>query len=133
MNDKPRYHYRFSQFTKAYHLLEDAVKNIQNLNRLEKEGLIQRFEYSFELAWKLLKDYLDDQGISVTSPRQTIKTAFSQGIIKDGDSWIVMLESRNLLSHTYNEEQFEKSVEMINTEFYPNLSNLKTTFENKLL
>ena len=109
------------------------MEDVDHLNRLEQEGLIQRFEYSFELAWKLLKDYLDDQGITVTSPRKTIKTAFSEGIIKDGDSWIVMLESRNILSHTYNQEHFKKSVEMIENTFFPNLTNLHRTFKEDLM
>lgn len=133
MNDKPRYHYRFAQFSKAFEMLREAVESVEQLNRLEQEGLIQRFEYSFELGWKLMKDYLQDQGITTTSPPQTIKTAFSEGLLQDGDSWIIMLESRNLLSHTYNEEQFYRAIELIESTFFPNLIDLKHRFEEQLL
>ncbi len=79
------------------------------LSDLEKEGAIQRFEYTFELAWKTLKDYLIYSGIifDQITPRAVIKQAFAARIIEDGQIWIEMLEQRNLMSHTYNREIFE--------------------------
>ena len=66
------------------------------------DGVIQRFEFTFELAWKLLKAWLWHQGIECRSPRSCIKGAFQQGLIRDGDGWIVMLEDRNRTSHLYD-------------------------------
>lgn len=128
MQDKSRSNYRFKQFNKALLLLEDAVDDIENLNRLEKEGLIQRFEYTFELSWKLLKDYLDENGFEVTSPRQVLKTAFKEQLIDHGDEWMVMLDSRNLLSHTYNKDQFDKAIQMITQSFITRLKQLQKAF-----
>ena len=78
-----------------------------NLSRLEKEGLIQRFEYTFELAWKTLRDYIRFGGVETDLPREVIKEAFANGLIKDGQIWIDMLDKRNIMSHVYDESAFE--------------------------
>jgi nucleotidyltransferase substrate binding protein (TIGR01987 family) len=85
---------------------------------LEKEGLIQRFEYTFELAWKTLKDYLESQKVNVVFPREVIKAAFHYGLINDGESWMDMLDKRNLLAHTYDEANFEMAIEMIKDSYF---------------
>ncbi len=79
------------------------------MSTLEKEGVIQRFEYSFELAWNTLKDYLVYSGVAFDqiTPRSVIKQAFAAKIIKDGQTWMDMLEQRNLMSHTYDSKIFE--------------------------
>ena len=68
---------------------QEAVAD-PDLNRLEKEGLIQRFEYTFELAWKTLKDYLEGKGVEALYPRDVIKEAFRSGLVTDGDVWMEM-------------------------------------------
>lgn len=74
------------------------------LSELEQQGLIQAFEFVFELAWNLLKDYFLYQGLAdISGPRDAIRTAFKQGLIADGEGWMEMIKSRNLSSHTYDE------------------------------
>jgi nucleotidyltransferase substrate binding protein (TIGR01987 family) len=71
---------------------------------LEKEGLIQRFEYTYELAWKVMKDYLEYQGITgITGSRDAIREAFQKELINDGENWMNMIKSRNQTIHLYNE------------------------------
>ncbi|KAB3529685.1 nucleotidyltransferase substrate binding protein [Alkaliphilus serpentinus] len=119
MNNKEiRWKQRYENFTKAYNQFDSAISMFENLSVLEKEGLIQRFEYTFELAWKTLKDYLESQSVMVSFPREVIKSAFHYGIIIDGEVWMDMLEKRNLLAHTYNEERFNLAMKKIKDEYY---------------
>lgn len=122
MNPNPdiRWKQRFQNFDRAFVLLRDAMENGPSaLNPLEKEGVIQRFEYCFELAWKCVKDYLESGGIvlATVTPRQVLKEAFAAKILPDGQVWIDMLDHRNLLSHTYDPASFEKVVEAIHTRY----------------
>jgi nucleotidyltransferase substrate binding protein (TIGR01987 family) len=96
------------------------------LNQLEKEGVIQRFEYCFELAWKTVKDYMEASGVvfDVVMPRQVIKDAFAAKVLNDGATWIAMLDHRNLLSHTYNPVVFEQAVAAIHQRYLPQLEQL---------
>lgn len=126
-----RWKQRFQNFDRAYVLLRDAMENgPAALNPLEKEGVIQRFEYSFELAWKTVKDYLEDGGIifATVTPRQVLKDAFAAKLISDGQVWIDMLDHRNLLSHTYNQANFEKAVEAIHVRYLPAMEALHDFF-----
>jgi nucleotidyltransferase substrate binding protein (TIGR01987 family) len=125
---------RFENFEKAFRLLSDALtKGVRELSDLEKEGVVQRFEYTFELAWKTLKDYLEYDGviIDVSTPRSVIKKAFAAGIVKDGQAWIDMLESRNVMSHTYDEEVFEKSITEISENYFAVIKELYIFFDAK--
>ena len=118
MSNDIRWQQRFSNFQKAFVLLEAAV-NTKISSKLEQEGLIQRFEYTFELAWKTQKDFLRYAGIDVDLPRDCIKQAFANGLIKDGQVWIEMLESRNLMAHTYDETIFQKIYAKIVQQYFP--------------
>jgi nucleotidyltransferase substrate binding protein (TIGR01987 family) len=119
MNEKEnRWRQRFQNFEKAYGQFHAAILDFEKLNILEKEGLIQRFEYTFELAWKTLKDYLESQEVVVRFPREVIKAAFHYELIQDGDMWMDMLEKRNLLAHTYDEERFNFAVTKIKEDYY---------------
>jgi nucleotidyltransferase substrate binding protein (TIGR01987 family) len=113
-----RWKQRFQNFDLAYGLLKKAAE-ADTLSDLEKEGMIQRFEYTFELAWKCLKDFLDHGGnvIDPLTPRQVIKEAFAARILADGHLWIEMLDHRNLLSHTYNPVLLDKAVEAISGQY----------------
>jgi len=82
------------------------------------------FEYTFELAWKTAKDYLEAEGFEVKSPRQTIQTAFQAGLILDGHVWIDALEKRNLLAHTYDESTTREAVGLIREKYYTMLKAL---------
>lgn len=102
-----RWKQRFSNYQKAFDKLAEVVENstFEQLSDLEKEGLIQRFEYTHELAWKVMKDYLEYQGITnITGSRDAIREAFQNGLILDGESWMDTIKSRNKTFHLYNEE-----------------------------
>lgn len=132
MNEKRiRWKYRFQNFEKAFAQLESAVEKLNSLSDLEKEGLVQRFEYTFELAWKTLKDYLESQEVEVKFPRDVIKQGFQYEIIPEGEIWMEMLEKRNMMAHTCDEEIFSDSVKQISTLFFPEIKNLYQFFKNQ--
>ncbi|MCD4731003.1 MAG: nucleotidyltransferase substrate binding protein, partial [Bacteroidales bacterium] len=112
-----RWRQRFTNFEKAYKQFMEAMEKFSTLSTLEKEGLVQRFEYTFELSWKLMKDYLESKGVSSKFPRDVIKNAFFYEIIENGEVWMDMLEKRNLLAHTYDEKNFDKALSKINEEY----------------
>lgn len=134
MNEDIRWKQRFQNFDRAFVLLREALEGTpEALSPLEKEGVIQRFEYTFELAWKTLKDYLEEGGlvISPVTPRQVIKDAFAAKVISDGDVWIKMLDNRNLLSHTYDFSVFEQAVKAIAEHYLPAMGKLHKYFTEK--
>ncbi len=124
VNKDIRWKQRFQNFEKAYHQLKDSVLKVNKLSDLEKEGMVQRFEYTFELAWKTLKDYLEDQQVDVNFPRQVIKQSFHYEIIDDGELWMDMLEKRNLMAHTYQEDIFRQAVKKIAEDYFPAITQL---------
>jgi nucleotidyltransferase substrate binding protein (TIGR01987 family) len=113
-----RWKQRFHNFEKAYNQLKDSVLIANDLSVLEKEGMIQRFEYTFELSWKTLKDYLESKAVVAKFPREVIKQAFHYEIISDGELWMDMLEKRNLIAHTYDEVLFEIAVDKITNQYF---------------
>lgn len=113
-----RWWQRFGNLEKAYKLLEKYSKQTLT-SEIEKAGIIQFFKMTFELAWKVLKDYLESQGFIVKSPRETIKQAFQIGIIEDGHLWMDALAKRNLTTHTYDEEFADKFVKEIQQVYFP--------------
>lgn len=134
MNDTKdiRWKQRFQNFEKAYQLLERTLK-IENLSEAERGGLIQFYEITVELSWKLLKDYLTEDGFIIKSPRGAIKQAFQSEIIKDGRVWLEALESRNLTSHIYNEETAVKVVNEIRGKYFPILTQLYEFMKSKIV
>jgi nucleotidyltransferase substrate binding protein (TIGR01987 family) len=114
-------------------LLREALEHGPSaLNALEQEGVIQRFEYTFELAWKTMKDYLEQSGfvISPLTPRQVIKEGFAAKVIENGQVWIDMLDHRNLLAHSYDSAVFEQAVRDIAMRYLPAMEALhKFLFE----
>lgn len=117
-----RWRQRYENLRRAYALYHEAA-TAEGLNRLEKEGLIQRFEYTFELSWKTMKDYLEGKGLDAAYPRDVLKEAFAYGLIENGDAWMEMLEGRNLLSHTYDEKTFETAFGLAREQFYEAISS----------
>ncbi|HOP40040.1 MAG TPA: nucleotidyltransferase substrate binding protein [Geobacteraceae bacterium] len=102
-----RWQQRFSNYRKALLQLGRAVElcRQRQLSELEEQGLIQAFEYTYELAWNVLRDFLTYQGSrDLYGSRDTIREAFSAGLIEDGEGWMDMLKDRNRTSHTYNQE-----------------------------
>jgi len=134
MSDDIRWKQRFENFERAYLLLREAFeKDAAAMSDLEKEGAIQRFEHTFELAWKTLKDYLIYSGVvfDQITPRSVIKAAFAARIIRDGQSWIDMLEQRNLMSHTYDRQTFEAVFANISQEYLVALEQVFTWLKDK--
>lgn len=133
MSEDIRWKQRFHNFDRAFVLLREPFEEKRELSMLEKEGVIQRFEYSYELAWKTLKDYLEASGITINpvTPRQVLKEAFAAKIITDGQVWINMLDNRNLLSHTYDFSVFETAVKAIAEHYLPAMAHLHEFFVEK--
>ncbi|MEJ2054689.1 MAG: nucleotidyltransferase substrate binding protein [Calditrichaceae bacterium] len=123
-----RWRQRYENYKKSLNLLSDHL-DYNKSSELERAGIIQFFEMTFELSWKLLKDYLVSQGYIVNSPREAIKQAFQAEVIENGEIWIEALSSRNLLSHTYDEDKAIEISEKIVNQFYPELLNLSNYFE----
>lgn len=130
MDKTIRWKQRFQNLKKASELLIEAAEN-KNLNRLEMEGLVQRFELSFELAWKTIKDFLESKGISLHYPRDILKEAFQAGLLNDGALWLEMLDKRNILSHTYNEEAFLDAICNIKKRYAPEIKTLIMKLEKE--
>ena len=92
----------------------------RELNNLEKQGLIQAFEFTHELAWKLMQDYLVFQGhTEIRGSRDATRLAFKVELIKDGENWMKMIQNRNMTSHTYNEKIAEQILSNIVNDFHP--------------
>jgi len=121
MKEDVRWRQRFQNFKKALVTMNKAMEiaATRKLTDLEKQGVIQGFEFTFELAWNVMKDYLEEQGIQgLIGSKNTVRQAFSIGLIEDGQIWIDMIESRNISSHSYDEEIAEKLFEKITGTFY---------------
>lgn len=118
MEQDIRWKQRYAHFSMALKQLQDAVNEVENPSKLEKEGTIQRFEFTHELAWKLMKDYLEYEGITgITGSRSATRQAFNKGIIGNGETWMRMIESRNKTVHTYLEEILVKEYDLIIDEY----------------
>jgi nucleotidyltransferase substrate binding protein (TIGR01987 family) len=118
-----RWHQRFENFEKSYKTLSKYVdKPIKT--ELERAGIIQLFEIAFELSWKLMKDYLEAQELSVKSPRETIKQAFQIELIDDGHVWIDALDDVSLISSTYDENLIDKMAKDVFGVYYLELKKL---------
>ncbi|WP_069471108.1 nucleotidyltransferase substrate binding protein [Candidatus Marithrix sp. Canyon 246] len=133
MNQDIRWIQRFSNYKKALAQLEAAVKiSIERqLSDLENQGMIQGFEYTHELAWNTLKDYLAYQGNnSIKGSRDATREAFKVELIYDGEAWMDMIKSRNQSSHTYNEDTAHDIVTAIINTYYPLFTELQTVMQS---
>lgn len=131
MTDDIRWKQRFSNYLKALGALSRAValSEQRKLSELEEQGLIQGFEFTHELAWNVLKDYLDAQGIvGLIGSKNATREAFKNALITDGEAWMDMIKARNLTSHTYNTDVAAGIVSDILLRFYPAFSALAQTF-----
>lgn len=132
MRQDIRWQQRFTNYLSALSALTEAVdlSRERPLSNLEQQGLIQAFEFTHELAWKVLKDYLEYQGIvDLVGSRDASRSAFQNGLIDDGDAWMKMIEARNLTSHTYNLSVAQFVVENILVRFYPAFMLMAARFE----
>lgn len=126
-----RWKQRFGNYLRAFQNLARGVELAQTreLSELEQQGLIQSFEFTHELAWNVLKDYLEDEGFTdIPGSKSASRKAFERGLITDGEVWMAMIKDRNLSSHTYNPETAEQIVRDILEQFYPAFDRLARDF-----
>lgn len=129
MNLDIRWKQRFDNFERALLQLSRAMalKAERPLSELEQQGLIQGFEFTHELAWNVLKDYLEMEGIQgLIGSRSTVREAFKRGLVMDGEVWMDMIEKRNLSSHTYNQTVASTIVTAIAERYYPAFHELQS-------
>lgn len=145
-----RWEQRFSNYLRAMDKLQQSVEYIHKeyidgsnenvdeeevdsvLDEMVKEGLIQRFEYTHELAWKVMKDYAEYQGVTnISGSRDAIREALQMNLIDSGETWIDMMLSRNKTSHTYNEETANEIYFKILKEYFPQFKKFRNTMEEK--
>ena len=130
-NNDIRWIQRFKNFDKAIFHLENALQII-NPDITQKAGIIQFFEISFELAWNMIKDYLEEQGFTdIKSPRTALKKAFEIGVIENGHDWMDLLQDRNLTSHIYDEQKATEMELLIKHKYFPILKALQNSFKLK--
>jgi len=129
MDEDIRWQQRFANYKKALSQLTKFIDKGE-LNELEEMGLIQAFEYTHELAWNLLKDYLQDQGTqNITGSKDTVRAAFKVGLIDDGETWMEMIQDRNRTSHTYNESTAKAIATNITTRYFALFVDLQDSIE----
>lgn len=132
MNTNDRLNQRFENFCEALKTIEEAEPRFDNLSTLEQDGLIQRFEYTFELAWKVMQDYLVYVGYKeLTGPRNVIKQMGRDDLI-DPNQWEEMIGTRNELTHKYSEEQSRLNLNKIINDHFPVLQQFRQTIEDIL-
>lgn len=125
-----RWKQRFQNYKKALHQLGKFVAQ-KELSELENQGLVKAFEYTFELAWNTMKDFLEYQGqTDIFGSRDTIRRAFQLNLIEDGEEWMDMIKSRNLTSHTYNEETALEICQAVIKVYSPLFMKLKHRLDN---
>ncbi len=127
-----RFVQRFNNFLKAFKELEEAVdlSKKRDLSRLEKQGLIQAFEYNHELAWNVLKDFLQADGAKeIYGSKSATREAFGVGLIGNGEVWMEMIEDRNQTVHTYNQDLSEKIFTRIVKKYFAEFLFFKNRFE----
>lgn len=137
-----RWEQRFSNYRKTLSKLSETVSYIEAtandrenesvLDDILKQGLIQSFEYTHELAWKVIKDFFSDQGNpNITGSRDATREAFQFGLITDGEAWMDMIKSRNLTSHTYDEDTANHIYQQILNAYFPAFIAFEQVMEAK--
>jgi len=126
-----RWKQRFNNYLRAFETLARAVRlaHTRELSELEQQGLIQSFEFTHELAWNVLKDYLEEKGITgLIGSKDATRVAFKNGLIEQGEHWMKMIEDRNLTSHTYDPVIAQSVVDDILERFYPAFERMTRRF-----
>jgi len=133
--DDIRWEQRFQNHQKALARLAEAVKlaGERELSSLEKQGLIQAFEFVYELSWNTIKDFYEYQGmVSIQGSRDAFRLAFSKGLIENGQIWMDMIESRQLSSHTYNEDTADAIAALIINKYFAEFEALRARLTQEL-
>jgi nucleotidyltransferase substrate binding protein (TIGR01987 family) len=130
MDKDIRWKQRFANYKRALEQLSKFMEK-GKLNEFEEQGLIQCFEYNYELAWNVIKDFYEAQGeVNIQGSKDAIRLAFKRGLVQDGETWMKMVKSRSLTSHTYNEDLAHEITEAISQSYYLEFIKLKETLES---
>jgi nucleotidyltransferase substrate binding protein (TIGR01987 family) len=119
---------RLNHFHKAFSQLKEGVELAQQrpLSKLEEQGLIQAFEYTHELAWNTMKDFLESRGArDLYGSKDVTREAFKRGLIENGETWMDMIENRNLSAHTYNEALASQIISAILSVYFTEFGSLQ--------
>ncbi len=133
MKQDIRWQQRFYNYNRALVELGEAVElsQVRKLTKLESQGLIQAFEYTHELAWKTLKDFIEERGNSqIFGSKDATREAFALGLVNDGEVWMSMVNSRNQTSHTYDESTAQQIVTLILNGYYPQFKLLQEKLQS---
>jgi len=134
-NEPPRWVRRFDNYTRAFIQLEKGVKLAEEreLSDIEKEGVIQRFEYTQELAWNVIRDFYKEQGeTGIQGSRDAFRMAFERGLVTQGSALMKTIKSRNATSHTYDENTADEIFTDIVDLYYSAFLELKQVFEQQI-
>ena len=134
MPNTERWKQRFDSFLFLFGKLLDITEKYQpdDLDDIIRDSLIKRFELTFELSWLVLKDFLESQGeANLYGSRNTFRTAFNRGLIRDGEDWMEIIESRVTAAHVYDEERAGEIVELIYDKYINLFRQLKSTMEEQ--
>ena len=126
-----RWRQRFQSFRKAFGQLTaaHALAQQRKLSELEQQGLIQAFEFTHELAWNVLKDFLESRGATnLYGSKDATREAFAKGLIANGEEWMDMIAARNRSSHTYNEKTAQDLATAILSNFMPEFEKFRAVF-----
>ncbi|MCO4785247.1 MAG: nucleotidyltransferase substrate binding protein [Marinomonas atlantica] len=134
MTQDIRWLQRFEYFKKAYAQLQEALQLMaeRELSNIEKQGSIQAFEFTYELAWNVLRDYLVWQGAeTISGSRDAIREGYKRELISDGHAWLAMLQDRNRTVHTYNEATANQIIENLRSSYALLFAEFVVTFQDK--
>lgn len=134
MQEDIRWKQRFQNFDKAFRRLQQGIRIFEKDpdNILMQAGLIQMFEFTFELSWKVLKDFLESEGFTVQSPKSTIRQAFQCGYINNVDDWLQALADRNLTVHTYDDNTAISIIKNISSQYIHLLKDMYDFLKQRL-
>jgi nucleotidyltransferase substrate binding protein (TIGR01987 family) len=124
-----RFQQRLQNLNKAFAQLKNGI-DLERPSEIETQGIIQIFEFTFELAWKTIKEYLESQSVLARFPREVIKEAVQADILENGDLWLEMLEKRNELAHTYDEKTAKTSYLLIKGSYFQEIQTLIRFFND---
>jgi len=129
-----RWHQRFENLQRALKQLQAAITAHGAVpdDELIVIALIKAYEFSFELSWKTLKDLLAWNGLDVRLPREVLKQSFATGLIENGQTWIDMLEQRNLMAHTYDQARAQQAAALICEHYWPELQGLRNNLQERV-
>lgn len=132
-NQDVRWKQRFQNYEKAFGRLVRTIEVVKATpdDDLLQSGLVQTYEYTFELAWKMLKDYLESEGFLLRSPRETIRQGFQSGFIANAEDWLQALADRNLIDHIYDDEVMARVLKDVFERYFFILQEFNTSFKAK--